>query len=84
MGVEHEQPREQGGHLVTPQHKQEILSSLFRSRGSATATGARTRIDESDISEGITGDESGWTLPDPATAIKAEGMYTSVYLSVQE
>ena len=46
------------------------------------ATGARTRIDESGISEGATGDESGWTLTDPATDHKAEGMCTCLSVSV--
>lgn len=38
--------------LVTPHHKQEVSSSLYRSRGSIMATGARTRIDDGGISEG--------------------------------
>jgi hypothetical protein len=38
--------------VATPQHKQEIASSLYRSRGSVMATGARTRIDDG-ISEGL-------------------------------
>ncbi len=38
--------------VATPQHKQEIVSSLYRSRGSVMATGARTRIDDG-ISEGL-------------------------------
>ena len=39
--------------VATPQHKQEIASSLYRSRGSAMATGARTRIEDGGISEGF-------------------------------
>jgi len=38
---------------ATPQHKQEISSSLYCSRGSAIATGARSRIEDG-ISEGAT------------------------------
>ena len=38
--------------LVTPHHKQEVSSSLYRSRGSIMATCARTRIDDGGISEG--------------------------------
>ena len=65
---------------ATPQYKQEISSSLYDSRGrqhgSTGAMGARTDFDASGISEGVTGDESSWSVPaspPPAAQDEAAG-----------